>query len=1143
MGLIPFVSYQQAYRDAWKQGPAAALAFLRAVFHHPGNQHVKGEPSDYLSDEDEDEGKLTPAQGFDKMQAEFCPRQSVQEKIEFIMECLVERRTSDQDQGHRVTPFNALLLTVGTYDWGDATLSSIHYNPESGAWKLQYGLNHELIEQSDNYREDSDWYTFIYDLAHSDHYKLCYEGEALEGEMLFSQIRAAQYALYLEGLVDVLATQPSFADFPKTQPLHFLIDESEWAKTEGTLEHKIEWRAPLDAASIEDSELLQRYVAAAVPPPELSRDDRWLYLLKSIREPKSPQYAQLIEALASDSELMAWSFEIAQGAVETEKQQRGGAPSEQPPDAGKPDDRKPDDNAIAKAKIQCSRVSLRAWAYLFWSIPANVPQALTLTKSILALPSPVLSVVPRGKIEERSKSAISELFGTWKFINDSHKEECQEEFEAARKRMQSVETPVFRVLFAEQEMRLKHGVDAAKPKRWGVAYNLEYVSNTLIDAVVACVDELLALPDSERDFDFLLTRLLGLGIKAQTALPGLLRCLDEIEPGSYRTNRLLDDLPKVFFDLGLNTPPKRIREHIEGQQYHNFDFYKAWATQVPKALWLEFVQAFETDSSGFNEPGSWMKYLSEGKHAEAIFVAGILQHKGREAMLSALGKAVSSPAPLLLKELLYSIAEHYFGKTKTRNLPKVVELLADCAELDQANQLKLRQSELVLYRGAADSSKLKGTALVASLAELQERYSDSPALYYCRAELALHAGGAEACGTTTLKALQTLSAEDLVYRKAVFQFAGIDTESWNDATPFHGYAVYQWAATFFAQDSYRDGAYSDGPQSIDRDLFYRALENIVAPLTNEERYAALASLRAEYDFGPTLHTAQLAELSTALTDDNWNINYQICKKLVAVPLVYTDELLKNYSQFRDDETRRRALVALMWPIEELRMPLLADPAFQGDLATFITAYPGATKDTCDLVFSTLAKMGQHEVILATAEDLNAHTIIASFLNINRGIQALGAFDRGVALLDRILGSTSPKKPDFVLLTTNKGVLQFQQGNAAEAERTFETLFAMDWSRFDYKEDDDNFMAEILGGDLDAQLRDVFKQYYAMAKYNAACIYATRSGVQEAVSALHEATELYPPGYPAKKIQGESDFAPIKTAPAFVALIKSLGESQ
>jgi hypothetical protein len=77
-------------RDGWD----AALGFLETIFHAPERQRPKGKPTDFLNRRHEE--KVTAAEGFDQLVAGFRPRGTIDQRVEFLVDCLAQDRAEHE---------------------------------------------------------------------------------------------------------------------------------------------------------------------------------------------------------------------------------------------------------------------------------------------------------------------------------------------------------------------------------------------------------------------------------------------------------------------------------------------------------------------------------------------------------------------------------------------------------------------------------------------------------------------------------------------------------------------------------------------------------------------------------------------------------------------------------------------------------------------------------------------------------------------------------------------------------------------------------------------------------------------------------------------------------------------------------------
>ncbi|MEJ2466841.1 MAG: hypothetical protein P8045_14255, partial [Candidatus Thiodiazotropha sp.] len=711
-------------------------------------------------------------------------------------------------------------------------------------------------------------------------------------------------------------------------------------------------------------------------------------------------------------------------------------------------------------------------------------------------------------------------------------------------RLKEYEHPVMQVLVQERELELEHGPEVVQANRWDIGYDLEKIPESYVDAVGACIEEMpKQFEGYGAKWEFVLNRVKGLGKRADKLGSRIVElmntyCSDDL----YDVGQLIEEFAGILYELGLEEPPKLIRDHAENDQYHNIENYGAWASKVPTQRWETFVERFAESPDDFADSAAWEQLLYDSKKGLEIFCKGIDEANNTDAMLDRLVAAARNAGGLLVR-LVHGLADLY---NKKRHKPadaartqKVVRLLEALPSLDENHSRILQRAQLLLLRFAIDRSDPSAEA---RLAELQQAYPEHPMLQFNRAELAYARGGPEAAAQAALTAIKAQSANDLVYRKAFFQYTDNRECSWDTATPLQGYAAYRWALDYLRKDAYQNGEFADGQQGMDHDPFYRALEKMVSEWTDADRGKRLTELKAEMDFADNLRSLSNEELVAHLSADSWSISLQVAKRLLQEPEQFEKQLLRVYEWFHDDEEKRLTLLSLYWPVAALQRPLLGNVVFQADLPWFIQHYPGIPSvQLAKTVFNELSELNLPQVVMETARELAGRTVIASFLSLERAIGQLRAYDEGIALLNRILEDTSPKKPEFVLLNSNRGVFEYRKGDKEKAAKTFDELFAMDWSRFDYEEDEDDAMNTILGGDLDAKIADEFWQYFAKARFNAACVYANLERQDEAVESLREATRIRPTEYTVEKFSAESDFGPLRELPAYQAFISSLGD--
>ncbi len=1141
------MSYQAAFEQAWQTGgPEGALAFLREIFHDPKNQAIKGKPTDYLGDDDDDDEsedddtprrkrrrdkQKTPAEGYDQLIRLFAPEQSAEQRAAFIMEMMLYDNLEEQHQTHRLQPFNALKLSISTYGHGGAVLDSVNFDPETKICRKQYGLNHEILDESDNYDpendDDEDSYAFIYALENKPVYELRYGDEKLSGKLLFRHVRTAQYARWLGQITDELLKTEAFADFPKQFPFRFLVvDAEQYAKDGRGLAAELGFHAPLTAEGVRGLPLGERLIASAQPLPEPTIEDQWAYLHRFADKPKAPEHKKLLEILKKNDALFEATLEIAGRSLGLLKA-----------DLEQAEPVLPQPSALA-VRVRRSAPPVE-YLRLFFSLGARRADAARgFARELLALPPPTL---PRKEIEEaipRAEAAIEALFGAFRAIPERERSELEPDFNRARARLAEVDHPILRVLALESELIQVHGEDAIQGAGDDeVSYELEEIPPAYVDAVAACLDE---MPEKFEwygpKWSFVMGRLQGLGEHATSVAPKVVELMNRYCTDLHDGGQALENFARLLYALKLDEPPPLIREYAERKEYHNIDHYKEWAKAAPERCWQRFVERFAADRAVFEVPAAWEGALYDSDTGMKIFAAGIAAKSDGAAVFDALVSAAKkTPGPLLTR-LIYEIAGEKIPEV-AEAAQKVVRLLSAVPSLDEEHRKMLQLTRLLLLRLAIDAGEDRAGEM---LIELLGASPENATLLFFRAELTELKAGAERAAQETLSALKTLSRDDRVYQKAFFQLTGNEAETWESAKLADGYAIFRVALDHYKDKQYREGVFDGGERALAQDPYYQGLEKAYS-WKPEELSTRLAEAKEELALADTLQKSTSAELSKLLSKERFNFSRQIVQRLMKEHERYAPEILKTYDWFRKDEERRLSLLKLMWPTAAFRPALLAHKSFQTDLPWFFKRYPLGTVALVKECFGLLNDRGHYSVVLDVAKKLDGDLITNTFLSIDRAIRGVAVPSEGVALLERVVKKVNKKKPEYVLVNSNLAVMHLQAGDKKAAEEVFDKLFATDFSRFDYqpKDEDDDFMSEILGGDLDAQIAGVFRQYFASAKYNAACLYALTERPEEAVAALREARLKHPGPYGVAKLSAEHDFDPIREHPSFAQLLSEI----
>jgi len=1144
------MSYQKDYEQAWKSGgPDAAFAMLTSIFKDPKNQKVKGTPTDYLSDKDD--RVLTAGEGFEQFIELFKPEKSIKEKVEEIIEELIAARTPGNDMKYRSQPFNALEIRLDLYEYGSASLCSVHVVSEQFN-KDQYDLNYSFIADEDQSGVDSDdAYTFIYDLDNSNHYKLLYQDEVLDNKVLFLHIRMAQYGQYGAKIINGLLSHEKFANYPKILPFQFLVVPRGNDYEDLQSDSIFEFHPSLSEDNLNefiDQSLENSYLEAAVPPRRLSDEERWLYLLPFIQD-DCQEVKELVELLKHNSALLEMTGKLADSAVNYLKLEIQG---EWAPELSIPE---PENQYLNQARhISKATQAPRAHLELLKDLgQAHQEQTIEYIKKIFQISVPQFPLKDFEASIRAAKRYILHIVPLYARLSETLKSAVETEFKGAIARIEQNDYPVLQLLLMETSLRLEFDDEIMRPgSTWKEAcYQIERIPkqklSDYLKVLEACIDEMPEKFNSWAEpWSFVIQRIKGLaehGAPMQRRVIQLMECYQE----SWDSGRLNEEFAGILYQMGLEEPHEIIINQVENDQYHNIEIYDQWVSKVPKKKLANFLEEFTSNSKSFEIAQKWEDYLHSSKKGIQIFIGGILDAENKDNIFANLVTAVCEGAGELLSKLVHAMVDrlnkHDIKFEQRENCTKIILLLEASKNLSNKYLNVLLCIRLLDLRFAFDN---QDKDVSNKLVKLLTIYPQHPMVLFCQSQLIYRTDGAVNAGKVTLDAIEILCQEDIVYRKAFFEYTNSSNFEFSDMLAESGYAIFRWADDYLRDKSYRDGVYVNGQKDLNVDPFFEVLQKSVSKWTEQERSERLEEIKNEVEFDDQLRELDKSELAKLITSDSWNISLQIIKQLIEEPQKHIDELLQVYSWFNDDQEHRKILNSLLWPIESIREELVLAPDFQKHLAWFITDYTFVgQEELAREIFSLLADAGLDEINLRISEQLPISIGIGVFSTIAGTVYRTADFKFGLALLDKYIKETSNKKPHYILLETNKAVFEYVSGDKHQAANSFDQLFAMDWSRFEYKEDPDDFMNEILGGDLDAQIANEFWQYFSLAKYNAACVYANIDREGEAVEALKIAWQKNPKEFYLAKIEAETDFNPLRTLPQFIELcnhISAAGES-
>lgn len=1095
-----------------------AFDFMKNVFTAEENQKIKGEPTDYLHDDDELEEKMTPAQGFEEVVKGFQPEMSMREKIDWLFERMNDSSEHYQDRWELAQvfkPLNAFKIRIGDYERCDAVIDSGHYDPQNGTFERLYGLNHTIIFDEDSKEE----YDFVYELKNGDQYRLHAGGEAVPGPVLYYDLKVTLFSKHLVELVDSLTNDDRFAALAKKLPFYFLIESAEYRDENWCYELR-----KLDETSLEGNDHKETFLESVIPDTEPTPEQRYDFYAQYAHDPETPEFDQFVAVCRENRACFERLVERGQKAREAE-------------DAG------------ASAVI----------SGVLWRLADTYPAAvLDFHNDIFqaALPSIEVEIEEepenedveriqrmrreRGQLEKPIRAIsdyIEMLQHAWSNVPEDFVEQVRPARDEAWERLRTWEHPVAQVLWREAEAEAEAATGGTKKKktrkcrgrlrRAQAQESAPTQSAEYIAAVVACAD---LLPTVHQGYgggwDFVMDRLTTLGERASAATPKLLALLRDYTEHRFDV-QLVSTIGEVLYALGTEEVPPEVHRGHERNQFM-FEYYKDWVHKAPTRYWNEFVAAWEADAKAFESPEPWEQRLHDSDFGYELFAKQLRELDEDRALSAVLAAARKAPGPRLTR-LLVALAR---GAAKAKRYDEVARFLENVPDptAEQADDLAFARVAVLLQQleSQADGAD-------ALLVAVKRQHPKNATLLFLDVDHQVRARGAEAGMRAMVEHVRTLTEKDIVYRKAFHEFTEDPSGNFQPA-PRNVYPLYRLAHREFRRACFTGEAFDGDDKSFRSDPFYRAFYKL-ADVPADERQRDIEGYRQEFDFLKTISTMTDAELLKRLDPEDWHISMLIAERLVESPTPDRIERLVAFlERVVDDDDKRKALAFLLWPHATDEM--LKSETFQPHIPWLAWRYPGSSVDLTRSILERMSGLGLNKVITRIATDFEDRLVLACFKSFLNPFIAEKDFAGAQKLLRKVLGDMSPKKPDWVLVMSNLAVMHVQAGEMKEAEAVFDELFAQDFSRFDYEPGEtDDLMEQIMGSSLDKQLVAAFETYYRMARFNQACLYALTRRPEKAVASLREAVSKG--HYTAEKILAEGDFRSLHGRPDFNAIVRGL----
>ncbi|AOP33461.1 anaphase-promoting complex subunit 5 domain protein [Leptospira tipperaryensis] len=1132
-----------------------AFVFLSSIFEEEGNQRKKGKPADFHYEEDPNSIKNLSTH-FQEMNSAFHFAEPLPSRIERILENLEESLTEDHLLKHRFKPFNGFLFKMSDYEFCNAVMDSVHFEPSEETTSSAFGLNHEMIWDEDSYppEESSDYYDFIYDLKKGK-YPISFRGKKVKGNDLHVHTKLLLFSKMIGEIVQALFSEERFAKIPKVFPFYVLIDSQDCYDYKGK-PFLLEVIPPIELESLKENPHFSIYESVSRTGAAASPSEEFLFALAYLEEPDLKEYKSLLELVNSHPE---WKELLLQAGKQSLQRTNTVI--------GKPDWKRPSvndeitDSDLNSAEIQnpglkeldlsafWKKVQLYPSSYFsrfFWQLADLNPDlhletAKDFQKEIfLNSPQPLEDLYEKALpyIQEFSYTLVDSYLG----IPNKHREELRIPFENSLHRLQELPHPGFKL--RAMEIRTRLTLDDWESKTSPILKNAteEYIKQII--GLVRCMPEKFPWFGDSWDFIFE-DRLTVLGKQAKVVVPVLTDVLERYNSDHYNEDVTLNLAP-VFYEIGAEDIHPLIHELHKRNEFYMEDFYAKWSKQAPANRWERFAEVAENSSDSLNSSSTWESLLYDSLPGFQLYYENIEKRNDRNSIFYAFLQALKDkPSDLLQRFALFYLESK--KKSAKKNEENFFSIIAEVTEIltllkPQISFTQELQEVLELGISAkaveafAKSKENTEEILKQTLQELPK----NAFLLFLKTKTIESKYGLKNAMEELKTILPILWNEDYVLNKTFFLFCLQSHQDWSRVSLEEIYAFYEKANKLFEKHFYTDGKFAGQLSSFRMDLFSKVLEEEYSEIVLSEQEKFLKEKSEEFKTLATLDTLSPEKIISHLRPGNSSLN-----------LILVSKLIKNSKQFESSifqalewETEESAIfpyLKLFYQDPFLKEKLYDHPLFLDHLSYFIRNYKDvASKELAKNLFILLKEKKNSKPIVKAVKTLENETIIHCFLSVYWAFQNEDRLKELEELTDQILLKTDSRKPEYVLIAGNLGVIHIQNGNLEKAKDIFQNLFSMDWSRFDYQKDESALdMEKILGPDINEQYATIFRKYFAMAKFNAACLYSRLEDASEAVVHLREAVQIEPEVYNRKKILAETDFSAISEHQTYQEFLNSL----
>ncbi|PJZ57930.1 TPR end-of-group domain-containing protein [Leptospira barantonii] len=1131
-----------------------AMHLLDFIFKNEPNQYKKGSPTDFLHDED-GEKQQTLYSHFQEMINSFHFSEPLESRIERILENLEDSINEESLRSHKFRPFNGFHFKMSDYEFCTAVMDSVHFDLETREISGIFGLNHELIWDADSYPkgESSESYDFIYDLGDRK-YNVSYLGEKLKGKDLHVHIKLLLFEKTIRKIFETLLSNERFAKIPKAFPFYILIDSSECYDYKKPFLLEVIPRLELD--SLKENPYFTIFESSSQTSESVPQSEEFLFSLSFLEKPDQKEYQTLLRLVDSHPE---WKALLLQGGKRSLQRtdtvigkadwQRGYAREE----ITASDMASTDVSDLALGDLDLGafwkKIQLFPSSYFsgfFWDLASlnsdpHLQTAIDFQKEIFFnSPQPLEDSYKEALpyIQEFSYTLSDSYLG----IPENRKDELRGSFEEALNRLQELSHPGFKLRAMEIRTRLESGDWDSKINPILKNATKEYLQQMI--ELIRCLPEEFPWFGDPWDFIFE-NRLMELGHQAIVTAPALTEVLERYNKDHFNED-VTRNLAPIFYEIGCEDIHPLIHKLHERNEFYMEDFYHKWAKQAPADRWKRFEETIRTSPDSLGSAQTWENLLYPSDPGFSLYYENIEKESDRKRIFYLLLKALKNEPGETLRKFAffyYEKLKNSAGKNRAtffQTVSEITELLNLLSETGELNE----EQKFTLRCGIAAKPIETYLRDDQNTLELLDRtittLSGNPLLFFLKVSWIEKTKGLQAAIQELKSVLRSLWKDDFVLKKAFFLYLLSDFQNWESIENGKFYGFYKKVKKVFEHKFYTDGKFDGRLNSFESDPFSSVLEDEYSKIEIESQKLWIRSQIEEYEAIAKIDSLSENELVAVLKPGNFSLNLSIAGKLLKNSANFSEELLQSLD-WESEKENVFAFSKLFFQDPAFKEKLFGNRTFQDHLGYFIKHYRDiSSKDLAKTLFAKFKDLQNSSVILKTAKALEPDAVLHCFFSIHWAFQKENRLPELESILDGILKKADVRKPEYVLIATNLGVIHIQNGNLNRGKELFEKLFSMDWSRFDYQKDHaDDFADKILGGSLDEQYATIFKKYYALAKFNAACLYSKLEDPEQSVLHLKDAVSLEPSHYNKAKIAAEADFDPLKNNEVYQNFINSL----